>query len=295
MSAELRNRLIFGVVFALVVVGAITADLNLPGHVGVLAMALVLVPLAAREYARLARAVAPQARLAPVVAVSLLLVAEAWAHSQPAVAALIGDRPLAVCLIALGLGWTAIQQMARLGIDGVFANLGATMLGILYVGVPFSLVVRLACIEGDDGAGGAARGGLLLILFLAAVKLGDVAAYFGGRALGRHKMCPAISPGKTWEGFACSFAGSVGGSYLVAWLCLALAGHSPFAGWWQPAVWGLVLGPLGALGDLIESCFKRAAAMKDSGASMPGFGGVLDLYDAVVLAIPVAYLLALVL
>ncbi|MCK6489642.1 MAG: phosphatidate cytidylyltransferase [Planctomycetes bacterium] len=295
MSAELRNRLVFGVVFAALVVGAITADLGLPGHFGVLAMALLLAVPAGREYARLARAVAPQARLAPVLVVSLLLVAEAWAHSQPAAAALIGGLPLAVCLIALGLVWTAIQQMARLGIEGVFANLGATMLGILYIGVPFSLVVRLACIEGPPEAGGAARGGLLLIMFLAAVKLGDVAAFFGGRSLGRHKMCPGISPGKTWEGFACSFIGSVGGSFLVAWLCQALSGHSPFAGWWQPLVWGLVLGPLGAMGDLVESCFKRAAAMKDSGASMPGFGGVLDLYDAVVLAIPVAYLLALVL
>jgi phosphatidate cytidylyltransferase len=295
MSAELRNRLVFGVLFACLVVGAIAADLRLPGHWGVLVLAAVLAVLAGREYARLARAVTPQARLAPVLTVALLLVAEAWAHGQPALAGLVGDHPLAVCLIALGLLWTAVQQMARIGIEGVFPNLGATMLGILYVGVPLSLVVRLSCLEGSPATGGAMRGGLLLILFLAAVKLGDVAAYFGGRALGRHKMCPGISPGKTWEGFACSFVGSVGGSLLFAWLCQRFAGHSPFAGWWQPVVWGLVLGPLGAMGDLVESCFKRAAAMKDSGASMPGFGGVLDLYDAVVLAIPVAYLLALVL
>jgi phosphatidate cytidylyltransferase len=108
-------------------------------------------------------------------------------------------------------------------------------------------------------------------------------------------MSPRISPGKTWEGFACSFVGAVGASYLFTWALGAWTGVGPFAGWWQPAVWGLVLGPLGVAGDLAESAMKRDASVKDSGSLMPGFGGWLDVLDALILAAPVAWLLAVLL
>lgn len=157
------------------------------------------------------------------------------------------------------------------------------MLGIAYIGIPFLLLQRLAELP---------HGTQLLLVFIAAVKLGDVTAFFGGKALGRNKMCPSISPGKTWEGFACSFIGAIGGSYLFAWLPTCWGFEPPFPSWWQAAVWGLVLGPLGVLGDLAESCMKRAARMKDSGASMPGFGGILDILDALIIAAPAAYVLA---
>ena len=86
----------------------------------------------------------------------------------------------------------------------------------------------------------------------------------------------------------------VGGAYLFAWALAAVCDRPPFNGWWQPAMWGLVLGPLGVVGDLAESCMKREVAVKDSGTSMPGFGGILDILDALILAAPVAYVLALV-
>ena len=139
------------------------------------------------------------------------------------------------------------------------------------------------------------RGTQLVLLFLATVKMGDIGAYFGGRTFGKHKMSPRISPGKTWEGFAFSFVGAIGGAYLFTWGLTATCAHAPFDGWWQPLVWALVLGPLGVAGDLAESAMKRDAAVKDSSNVVPGFGGFLDILDAVILAAPVAYLLALVL
>jgi phosphatidate cytidylyltransferase len=160
-------------------------------------------------------------------------------------------------------------------------------------------MLSLAMVHGADGYYGdgdyANRGNQLLLCFITSCKLGDVTAYFGGRAFGRHKMTPRVSPGKTWEGFAFSFLGAIGGAYLVTWIFTATCAHGPFNGWWQPLVWGLIIGPLGVVGDLAESCMKRQAEVKDSGASLPGFGGWLDVFDALILAAPAAYLLSLLL
>ena len=305
MSSELRYRLIFGVIFATVVIGAITHDILRSSHLGVLAATVLLSVMAAREYARMARVLAPQARLAPVVVTCLALAVEGALHGggqwfgidlpKP-----FPDHPLAAVILGLGFTWTVLHQMAVHGTRDFFPNVGATVLGIIYLGLPLNLMLRLVCLEAPpgyyaDSVDPTLRGSQLLLVFLAAVKMGDIAAFFGGKMFGRHKMCPSISPGKTWEGFASCFIGSIGGTYLFCAVIYHFAGVMPFNGWWQPAVWGLILGPLGALGDLVESSMKRAAAVKDSGGSAPGFGGVLDLFDALVLALPVAYLLALVL
>ncbi len=264
---------------------------------GVLGFGVLGAVLGCREFARLARAHAPGVQRLPMTAISVLLVLSAFApllSSCPCVA----TKPWAGLILALGFGWAAVRQMSRLGPDGTVANLGATMLGIVYIGLTLHVLSLLALLP--------ERGGLFLMLAVATVKFGDVAAFFGGRALGGRlfgvgrKMAPAISPGKTWEGFACSFIGAVGAAYGFTALFDAVfhrelfAGHL-FAGNWQPLIWGLALGPAGAAGDLIESCLKRDAAVKDSGTILPGFGGFLDLFDALVLAAPVAYLLASVL
>ena len=297
MTTELCNRLIFGA-FLVSLVGALVAvDVLSGARWGILSLGLIAVLLGAREFARLARVHAAHVRLAPMVVISLAVVAEAHLHpggalsSQwPEAATRLITYPLMPLLLGAGLLWATLSQMAsRTPTERFFANVGGSLFGMIYLGLCFNLLERLA-ILGDPVH--ADRGLQLVACFLAAVKCGDIAAFFGGKTFGRHKMCPAISPGKTWEGFACSFVGSVGGTMLV---CLAFAqgGHSPFAGWWQPVVWGIILGPLGAAGDLAESCMKREAAMKDSGRGAPGFGGYLDLLDAIILAAPVAYLLAL--
>jgi phosphatidate cytidylyltransferase len=313
MRPELRNRLLFGFPMAGLVIGAIAHDLIRGGHWGILALGIIAGISGSIEFTKLARAHATHARLAPLVVVVVLLVLEAhssapryFAFESPEATTPGGSMtsfdstvagrgiafPLIPLILGFGLLWTVLAQMFRYATENFFANVGSTLFGMIYLGISLHLLQQLALIEGPDHV---TRGTQLVLLFIATVKLGDVGAYFGGRAFGKHKMSPRISPGKTWEGFAFSFVGAIGGTYLFTWILTLTCTHAPFTGWWQPLVWGLVLGPLGVAGDLAESAMKRDAAVKDSGAAVPGFGGFLDILDALILAAPIAYLLALVL
>jgi phosphatidate cytidylyltransferase len=123
-------------------------------------------------------------------------------------------------------------------------------------------------------------GALALASAIFVTKSGDIGAYFTGRMLGRHHMSPILSPKKTWEG-------AVGGLTLATGTgVLFLAWTYP---WWAAALWGLVLGAAGMVGDLMESLLKRDSGQKDASAWVPGFGGVLDVIDALLFAGPVAY------
>jgi phosphatidate cytidylyltransferase len=138
-----------------------------------------------------------------------------------------------------------------------------------------------------------------LLSVLTLVWMADIAAYFGGKAFGRRKLAPAISPGKSWEGV---FSGMVGVLLLASgWLWLAAGGHSDGPSLFT-RLWGL--GPVLAVpavvfltgmsvaGDLVESLVKRSAGMKDSSQLLPGHGGVLDRVDALLPVLPLAMLFA---
>ena len=139
-----------------------------------------------------------------------------------------------------------------------------------------------------------ARSPWLLLAAMAVVWIADTAAYFSGRAFGRHKLAPGVSPGKTWEGVAGALLAV--GVYAVAcaWL-LVSPGLAPEP---RPAtlvVWlflGLTLAAVSVIGDLYESWLKRAAGVKDSGRLLPGHGGILDRIDALLAALPLAALAA---
>jgi phosphatidate cytidylyltransferase len=222
----------------------------------------------------------------PVVTAAVPLVAVA-ATQTPADT---GSGPAAV------IGWAAVALMAGVVLavvievaryrpgSGSLARvaLAATVLGA--VGLPVAFMVGLRLL-GD--AGGAAAL-VPLVSMVAVVKCGDIAAYVVGSLVGRHKLAPVVSPGKTWEGAAASLAASLG----VAWLILEQSdwsgGRQPWGGW---AVYGLAVGVAGMLGDLSESLVKRELAAKDSGRSLGGLGGFLDLIDATLAAAPVAWLL----
>jgi phosphatidate cytidylyltransferase len=123
-----------------------------------------------------------------------------------------------------------------------------------------------------------ARGPVLVLWLILMVCAADIGAYFAGRALGRHKLAPHVSPGKTWEG-------ALGGLVMVGLVAAAGAvkfGLPPFV----VAVFGLGVGIFSIVGDLTESMFKRAAALKDSGTLLPGHGGLLDRIDSVTAAAP---------
>jgi phosphatidate cytidylyltransferase len=291
MRAELRHRLIFGITIAGLAIGAVAHDMARTSHLGLLVVGLVFAIAGCIEFTRLARSHATHAQLAPLVVVVVALVLEAHLHRGP-LSLPDGSVPLVALILGLGLLWTVMAQMFRYATENFFANVGSTLFGMIYLGISMHMLQRLALSDSPENV---YRGTQLALLFLATTKLGDVAAYFGGRAFGRHKMSPRISPGKTWEGFAFSFVGAIGGAYAFTWMLALTCDHQPFDAWWKPLVWALVLGPLGVAGDLAESAMKRDAAVKDSGTAVPGFGGFLDILDALILSAPIAYLLALVL
>ena len=123
-----------------------------------------------------------------------------------------------------------------------------------------------------------------LVMVIATVKCADIGAYFTGRAIGRHKWMPNISPKKTWEGFF----GGILLSTIVSSLLAVISDIIPFGG---AVIFGLVLGVTGQLGDLLESMLKRDGAIKDSASLIPEFGGVLDVVDSVVVAAPFGYMI----
>ncbi len=126
-----------------------------------------------------------------------------------------------------------------------------------------------------------------LLALMGIIWLSDTAAYFAGKAWGRHKLAPSISPGKTWEGVA-------GACAAVAVYYVVLSNVAPAWGWWH-GIGGAVLFAgvtlMGVVGDLFESWVKRQAAVKDSGTLLPGHGGILDRIDSLTAALPIAALL----
>ncbi len=125
-------------------------------------------------------------------------------------------------------------------------------------------------------------------MILLVVKSTDIGAYFGGRYLGKHKLIPWLSPGKTWEGLFCGLATAA----LVGLGCSLVWPHALSTITWPKAlIFGIVIGGVGQAGDLLESLMKRDAQVKDSGNIIPGFGGLLDVIDSPLLAAPAAYLL----
>ncbi|APV52116.1 hypothetical protein BWI17_22070 [Betaproteobacteria bacterium GR16-43] len=133
------------------------------------------------------------------------------------------------------------------------------------------------------------RGRWLMLAALVVVWIADIGAYFAGRAFGKRKLAPAISPNKSWEGVYGGLAGVLlYGVILLAW---SSGGFTP-SGWWAAFLAALVLlTAVSVLGDLFESWMKRHAGVKDSGTLLPGHGGVLDRIDALISTLPVAALL----
>ena len=156
------------------------------------------------------------------------------------------------------------------------ANLGATLLGVLYVAVPLSLLLYVPVLAGD----GVWRPETVLC-YIFIIWANDVFAYLVGMTFGRHRLCERLSPKKSWEGFFGGLAGAVATGLAAA--------YALDANYW---VWGglaLVASLSGVAGDLVESMFKREAGVKDSGQVIPGHGGVLDRFDALLLSAPYVF------
>jgi phosphatidate cytidylyltransferase len=169
-------------------------------------------------------------------------------------------------------------------------SLASTLFGIVYVA--FMLKYLVAIITPLPGDTISPDGRLLLCLWLVAVtKFCDMGALLTGLAIGRHKMSPQISPKKTWEGAAGGVVFSMGIGATIAWYA-----RDVFPPHMTPLVAAAIALPIGVVGivaDLVESVLKRRANMKDSGATIPGIGGMFDLSDSIILVAPIGYFLFL--
>ena len=187
-------------------------------------------------------------------------------------------------LLALGVGvfLAFVGEMLRYEKPGGAAvNLAATVFALVYVGVLLSFAIQLRLAWGVGS----------LASLLIVVKMGDVGAYTVGRLLGRHKMAPVLSPNKTVEGAIGALIFSCAASWATfRWMIPATSLHPGSPGpWWGWIAFGIAVCTTGMLGDLAESLIKRDVQQKDSAHWIPGFGGVLDLLDSVLLAAPAAY------
>jgi phosphatidate cytidylyltransferase len=175
--------------------------------------------------------------------------------------------------LLFALGIAVITLFSKRPLVETLPAAGISASGLLLVAFPLTYAVKL------DGWG--EYGPWLLLFALVITWAGDTGAYFAGRAFGRHLLAPHLSPKKTWEGslagLACSVVVAV---FFQRWL------HAPIPYLVGMAVVGNVAGQVG---DLLESAYKRSAGVKDSGALLPGHGGVLDRIDALILAIPVVW------
>jgi phosphatidate cytidylyltransferase len=171
------------------------------------------------------------------------------------------------------LGIAALTMWTRRPLVEALPAAGISASGLLLVAFPLSYAVRLHAVP--------VRGPQLLLFAMVIIWVGDSAAYFVGRSIGKFKLAPHLSPNKTWEGTVASFLGS-----LVVAFVFARFMTVPLPHLLSMAAVGNVAGQVG---DLLESAYKRSAGIKDSGSILPGHGGVLDRIDALILAIPVVW------
>jgi phosphatidate cytidylyltransferase len=198
--------------------------------------------------------------------------------------------------------WIALRELFR-NKGSALLNVAVTLLGAFYVSLFMATLVgvrelftpsdfpmhRFFSYDGpippDDVLSMVYRwGGMTVLVTLVSIWLCDSAAYFAGRAFGRHKLFERVSPKKTWEGAVAGFAAAVGAFVLGQWWVL------PFLTTGEAAVCGIIVGVFGQAGDLFESLLKRDAGVKDSSALIPGHGGVLDRFDSLMFVSPLLYL-----
>src|SRR5438876_3123705 len=265
MEQSLRNRLTFGPLMIAALLGMLYLDWWLektisidgvkPRGVGILILMLLILPPAVYELAQLfaAERVQPCRSIAAVGCAGLVIHAflTQFYWFEP-----VATSTLAFIIVFVMLFAALRRAFMRQSQDAI-VHMAGTVLATLYLGglAWFLMAIRVKHSPREGGFHGTTW---VILSILLMVKFTDIGAYFGGRALGRHKLIPWLSPGKTWEGLAFGMltAGLVGAA------CAPWIPHVP---WWKGFIFGVILGGIGQLGDLLESLMKRAAEVKDSG------------------------------
>jgi phosphatidate cytidylyltransferase len=191
----------------------------------------------------------------------------------------IGMALAAAVLVVCALEMSTFQAPG-----GSVQRMAVTFFIVAYLGFLPSFLIQLRWLPGLESITASKRQTLALALAIFVPKCCDIGAYFAGRALGRHPMAPVLSPKKTWEG-------AIGGLMLSTLAALLINEAGPIipGGRFSALLFGLVVGGAGMLGDLTESLIKRDCGQKDASQIMPGFGGVLDVVDAILYSAPMSY------
>ena len=278
----LKHRLLFGTIMAAVFVGLILLDGHLDGSltedapdkstqaiIFTILIALLAIP-AQFELDNLTKQTGAHIFKSITIPTSIILATFFfWVKIN-------GVTPIFILYLlfvpALSFLTLFIAQALKFGTEGTIHNIAASFFAIMYLGFLSMFVLGIRVMHGP----------WVLLMFIFTVKGSDIGAYTLGRLFGKHKMCPNISPGKTWEGLA--------GAALFG--VLVSFGFSHFCDI-MPTLWavgfGAAFGVLGQMGDLAESMIKRDAASKDSSSSIPGFGGILDVIDSPLATAPIAF------
>ena len=265
-------RTLSGAVLAAVVLGAVVWS---QWSFGILLAALLVVGLS--EFYTLAEKQGSKPQRIVGLVAGLVLFALNFAFISDDIQILGSARQAFACgmaLLLLLLPAMFICELYRRR-ENPAANIGITFMGVVYVALPFSLMCYIPII------GSEAWSPWVMIFYVFIIWANDVFAYLVGMSIGRHRLFERLSPKKSWEGF---FGGIVGA--VAMGLVAARVLEGGYAAW---AGLALVAAVSGVLGDLVESMFKRAAGVKDSGTLIPGHGGVLDRFDAMLLSAPFVF------
>lgn len=213
------------------------------------------------EYLELVGRIGPSPTRLPVYGLGLLLLALGLFFPGQLLPGLLGS----------GILLLTAESLQRPVLAEILPTSAAGVLGLVYISLPLSLALILHEHE---------KGTWILLYLLLLVWTGDIAAYFVGKAIGRHKLAPAISPGKTVEGTAGSLLATAGVGFWLFRLWF------PEFGVVHAIILPITVNVLAQAGDLAESALKRGAGVKDSSSLLPGHGGVLDRIDSLLFAIP---------
>lgn len=279
----------------------------LGGYFWALLIAVLIVGVL-MEFSAMAHAKGAEPQTAVMIVTGILLLAvflnERLSYDIPALTGLTMPWPLqwqAFLWIALLFGMTAPLVELFRNRGSALRNLGLTFLGTYYIALflasaagireiftvaefPVGPVFGTAELNAVQLSSMNVWGAGTVIAMLAAIWICDTAAYFGGRAMGRHKLFPRVSPNKTWEGAIWGFAGAVLTMVAAKFLLLEYLSLT------HAVILGALVGVLDQLGDLVESLLKRDAGIKDSSALLPGHGGLFDRFDSLIFVSPAVFL-----
>ena len=281
----MMTRIATGFTLAAVLLALLAFDyFTYPYCLGLLILAMGGLLMAAWELAGLLPIDNRPHPIAAVLSVGVIVVA-GWIPTVPSLEWLHPHRAATLLVVFCGLIIVHFLVAMRYyhGPAGVVARLAALVFITGYLGLLPASLLSLRWAGGDNPAVGLA----CILVTILTTKFCDIGAYFTGRMAGKHRMTPLLSPRKTWEGLTGGLALATLTSVVGWWLTGGLLGL-PVSPLWS-AGFGLSLGLAGAMGDLAESMIIRDLGIKDAANWLPGFGGMLDLVDALLFAAPVAW------